>query len=36
MVKYGWITDDNADIIIPVFEQYEYNKENPGVYINIL
>jgi hypothetical protein len=36
MVKYGWIEDDNADIIIPVFEQYEYNKDNPGVYIKIL
>lgn len=36
MVKYGWIPDDNADIIIPVFEQYEYNKENPGVMIKIL
>lgn len=36
MVKYGWIPDDNADIIIPVFEQYGYNKENPGVIIKIL
>lgn len=36
MVRYGWIPDDNADIIVPVFEQYEYNKENPGVYIRIL
>lgn len=36
MVKYGWIPDDNADIIIPVFEQYEYNKENPGIFIKIL
>lgn len=36
MVEYNWIPDDNADIIIPVFEQYEYNKENPGVIIKIL
>lgn len=36
MVKYGWIEDDNADIILPVFEEYEYSKENPGVVIKIL
>jgi hypothetical protein len=36
MVKYEWIPDDNADIILPVFEPYEYNKEEPGVYINVL
>lgn len=36
MVRYEWIPDDNADIIIPVFEPYEYNKENPGVIIKIL
>jgi hypothetical protein len=36
MVKRGWIEDDNADIIIPVFEQYKYDKENPGVIIKIL
>jgi len=36
MVKYGWIEDDNCDIILPSFKQYEYNKENPGVWIEIL
>lgn len=36
MVKYGWIEDDNADIIIPVFKPYVYDKGNPGVYIKIL
>jgi hypothetical protein len=36
MSKYGWIEDDNADVIVPYFEKYEYDKENPGVYINIL
>lgn len=36
MVKYEWISDDNADCIIPVFEPYEYDKEKPGVYITIL
>ena len=35
MVKYEWISDDNADEIIPVFEPYEYNKKNPGVIIKI-
>jgi Holliday junction resolvase RusA-like endonuclease len=36
MVRYNWISDDNADIILPVFEPYEYNKENPGVVIKTL
>jgi Holliday junction resolvase RusA-like endonuclease len=36
MVKYLWIEDDNADEIIPSFEPYEYNKEEPGVIIKIL
>jgi hypothetical protein len=36
MVKYGWIEDDNADVIIPYFEPYLYDKENPGVIIKVL
>ena len=36
MVKAGWIEDDNADCLLPVFSQYSYNKENPGVKIKIL
>jgi len=36
MVKNGMLEDDNADEVIPIFEQYEYNKENPGVIITIL
>jgi len=36
MVKHGWITDDNADIITPAFEDYKYDKENPGVFIKII
>jgi len=36
MVKHGWIEDDNADFIIPVFEHYSYDKEKPGVIIEIL
>ena len=35
MVKHGWIDDDNADHIIPVFSKYSYNKEEPGVFIKI-
>ena len=36
MVKFGWITDDNAEEIIPIFLEFEYDKDNPGVYINVL
>jgi len=36
MTKYGWIPDDNCEEMIPVFEEYEYDKENPGTYIEIL
>ena len=36
MVKYGWITDDNANEMIPIFLEFEYDKDNPGVYINVL
>lgn len=36
MVRFEWIPDDNADIILPVFESYEYDKENPGVIIKLL
>ena len=36
MVKAGWIEDDNAEFILPVFIQYTYDKQNPGVWIEIL
>jgi hypothetical protein len=36
MVEHGWITDDNADVILPHFEEYRYDKQNPGVIIEIL
>ena len=36
MVKYNWIKDDNCEEIIPVFEEYKYDKKNPGVIIKIL
>jgi hypothetical protein len=35
MVTYGWIPDDNADLIKPVFFDYQYNKTKPGVIIEI-
>jgi hypothetical protein len=36
MVEFKWITDDNSDVIVPVFVPYKYDKNNPGVYIEIL
>jgi hypothetical protein len=36
MVKHGWLEDDNASIVIPVFEPYLYDKNNPGVYVDII
>ena len=36
MVKCGWLVDDNADEIIPVFEPYEVDKNNPRVEIFII
>jgi|TARA_R100000808_G_scaffold24980_2_gene60128 hypothetical protein len=36
MVKYEWIEDDNMTFMIPFFEPFEYNKEQPGVIIKIL
>lgn len=36
MVKHGWIEDDNASIMIPVFVKYQYNKKEPGVIIEII
>ena len=35
MVKNKWIEDDNMNYMIPHFEPYEYDKENPGVEIRI-
>jgi len=35
MVKYGYIPDDNADEIIPVFKPYTYDKKKPGVWIEM-
>jgi hypothetical protein len=36
MVKHGWLEDDNASIVIPVFKPFSYNKLKPGVYVNIV
>lgn len=36
MVTYGWIEDDNADEIVPVFGKYIYDKDLPGVTIRVL
>ncbi len=36
MVKAGWLEDDNANFIIPVFKPHSYDKEKPGVYITVL
>lgn len=36
MTNHGWIEDDNADNINPMFYDYKYDKDNPGVYIEIL
>lgn len=36
MVKHGWLEDDNCTVMIPVFSEYEYDKENPRVEIKIL
>ena len=35
MVEHGWIEDDNADCLTPAFKKYEYDKTNPGVFIEI-
>ena len=35
MVEHGWLPDDNSDIVIPIFEEYSYDKQNPGVCIRM-
>lgn len=36
MVKHNWLEDDTADELLPIFLPYEYDKNNPGVYIEVL
>ena len=31
MVKCGWLIDDNADVVLPVFYPYSVDKNNPRV-----
>lgn len=33
MVKCDWLPDDNADMLLPVFLEYEVDKKNPRVEI---
>lgn len=35
MVKHQWIEDDNADYLVPVFDDYEYKKNDGGVVISL-
>ena len=35
MVTFGWIEDDNVEFIKPVFFDFQYDKHNPGVIIEI-
>lgn len=35
MVAHGWIEDDNADEIIPIFDGYKIDKQRPGVFIDV-
>ena len=36
MVKFNWIKDDNCNEIMPIFEEYKYDKDNPGVKIKVI
>lgn len=36
MTKHGWLPDDNADEILPVFCEYEVDKDNPHVEISVI
>lgn len=36
MVEHCWLNDDNADCVTPVYGKYEYDKDNPGVYIRLV
>ena len=36
MVKSGWLVDDNADILLPSFGLYKYEKGGAGVWITVL
>lgn len=35
MTEYGWIEDDNSDVIVPYFGDYIFDKEYAGVVIRL-
>ena len=35
MVRYEWIPDDNMTEIIPVFDGFEVDRDNPGIRIKV-
>lgn len=36
MVRAEWIDDDNADELLPIFWEYEVDKDNPRVELKII
>lgn len=36
MCWHGWIPDDDANHLIPVIGEFVYDKENPGIIIEVL
>ena len=36
LVRCGWLIDDNADEFLPVYVQYEVDKNNPRVEISLI
>jgi Holliday junction resolvase RusA-like endonuclease len=36
MTKWGWIDDDSANFVIPVFKGFTKDATNPGVFIDIV
>lgn len=36
MVMQDWINDDNAELIVPIFGKFRYDKTNPGCIIRVL
>lgn len=35
MQKYGWLEDDSATVVLPIFLPFQYDKSNPGLVISI-
>ncbi len=36
MFRHAWLEDDSADFLVPYFEEYQVDKYNPGVIIEVL